>query len=218
MRFYKSSSGLKLPSVTSILAATDPNKDKWAKMRSELSAETLAEWEKAKEDGAARGTRIHEQLETLLQPILNSPNQIYLDHLKNSNLKDDPWTKQIYSPLTKLVNRVVYSELYTEHHILGYAGTADLVVIEKDGVFTLYDFKTSKRRKKREWLTEYWLQLAAYTQALRLRKINIQRARLLIMVAGGTRASNFFVEGEELDSYIHQFNTRLSAFKNGTPF
>jgi hypothetical protein len=49
--------------------------------------------------------------------------------------------------------------LYSKH--LGVAGRVDCVGLY-DGVPSIIDFKTSKKPKKREWVTSYFMQEAAY--------------------------------------------------------
>jgi genome maintenance exonuclease 1 len=49
--------------------------------------------------------------------------------------------------------------LYSKH--LGVAGRVDCVGLY-DGVPSIIDFKTSKKPKKKEWVTSYFMQEAAY--------------------------------------------------------
>jgi len=49
--------------------------------------------------------------------------------------------------------------LYSKH--LGVAGRVDCVGLY-DGVPSIIDFKTSKKPKRREWVTSYFMQEAAY--------------------------------------------------------
>ena len=51
------------------------------------------------------------------------------------------------------------SPLYSKH--LGVAGRVDCVG-EYDGVPSIIDFKTSKKIKKKEWISSYFMQAAAY--------------------------------------------------------
>jgi len=58
--------------------------------------------------------------------------------------------------------RCLESGLYSDH--LEVAGTVDCIA-EYKGKLAVIDFKTSRKVKKREWISNYFMQCAAYSVA-----------------------------------------------------
>ena len=156
-RHYALPDGSKVPSVTTILEKTKPEEKKRA----------LQEWrnrvghERAQQittEAANRGTRMHTYLERYVksddigelpsnpfaQPSWFMAAQVILEGLQHA---DEYWGSEV--PL-------YYSGLY--------AGTTDLVGVWK-GAPAIMDFKQTNKPKKREWIEDYFLQLAAYAEA-----------------------------------------------------
>ena len=156
-RHYCLPNGKKVPSVTTILDKT----------KSSESREALANWKKRvgeqqaqqiTTEAANRGTRMHSYLETYvmmddLKPLPSNPfahpswfmaAEIILHGLGQV---DEFWGVEV---------PVYYSGLY--------AGTTDCVGLW-NGKPAIIDFKQSNRVKKREWIEDYFLQLAAYALA-----------------------------------------------------
>lgn len=156
-RHYCLPDGSKVPSVTTILDRTKPAEDR----------EALARWrrsvgeQRAQEittEAASRGTRMHAYLEhyvleTDMKPLPSNPfaqpswfmaAEVILNGLQHV---DEFWGTEV--PL-------YYSGLY--------AGTTDLIGTWKERPAIL-DFKQSNKVKKREYITDYFLQLAAYAAA-----------------------------------------------------
>jgi genome maintenance exonuclease 1 len=156
-RHYALPDGSRVPSVTTILEKTKPEEKKRA----------LQEWrnrvghERAQQittEAANRGTRMHTYLERYVksddigelpsnpfaQPSWFMAAQVILEGLQHA---DEYWGSEV--PL-------YYSGLY--------AGTTDLVGVWK-GQPAIMDFKQTNKPKKREWIEDYFLQLAAYAEA-----------------------------------------------------
>ena len=156
-RHYCLPNGKKVPSVTTILDKT----------KSRESREALANWKKRvgeqqaqqiTTEAANRGTRMHSYLETYvmmddLKPLPSNPfahpswfmaAEIILHGLGQV---DEFWGVEV---------PVYYSGLY--------AGTTDCVGLW-NGKPAIIDFKQSNKVKKREWIEDYFLQLAAYALA-----------------------------------------------------
>jgi genome maintenance exonuclease 1 len=156
-RHYCLPDGSKVPSVTTILDRT----------KSEESREALARWKKSigaeraqqiTTEAANRGTRMHSYLEAYLaqddmKPLPTNPYahpswfmaaQVILEGLVHV---DECWGVEV---------PVYYSGLY--------AGTTDLVGQWK-GRPAIMDFKQTNKPKKREYIDDYFIQLAAYAQA-----------------------------------------------------
>ena len=156
-RHYCLPNGKKVPSVTTILDKT----------KSSESREALANWKKRvgeqqaqqiTTEAANRGTRMHSYLETYvmmddLKPLPSNPfahpswfmaAEIILHGLGQV---DEFWGVEV---------PVYYSGLY--------AGTTDCVGLWNSKP-AIIDFKQSNKVKKREWIEDYFLQLAAYALA-----------------------------------------------------
>jgi hypothetical protein len=145
-RTYTTPDGRKYPSITTVLSI--------------LSEESIAKWrarvgdEEANKIGqraAGRGTLVHSIVERYL---LNEDTTEFLPHIRQSleNLRPilDERLGTIYG---------LEVPLYSSH--LGLAGRVDCVA-EFDGVPSIVDFKTSKRVKKKEWIANYFAQMAGY--------------------------------------------------------
>jgi hypothetical protein len=156
-RHYCLPDGHKVPSVTTILDKTKPAE----------AREALYNWrraigeERAKQittEAASRGTRMHAYLEHYaitsdMKPLPGNPfaqpswfmaAEVILQGLQHV---DEYWGVEV--PL-------YYSGLY--------AGTSDCVGLWK-GRPAIMDFKQSNKVKKREYISDYFLQLAAYAAA-----------------------------------------------------
>jgi genome maintenance exonuclease 1 len=156
-RHYCLPDGSKVPSVTTILDKTKPREKvealaNWKKRVGEAKAQEITT------EAANRGTRMHAYLEHYvlqqdMKPLPSNPfahpswfmaAEVILKGLSNV---DEFWGVEV--PL-------YYSGLY--------AGTTDCIGLWK-GRPAIMDFKQTNRPKKREWIDDYFLQLAAYAAA-----------------------------------------------------
>ena len=156
-RHYCLPDGSKVPSVTTILDRTKSKEsrdalDKWRKAVGVERAQQITT------EAANRGTRMHTYLEHYVktgemkelpsnpfaQPSWYMAAQVILEGFTNTN---EVWGVEV---------PVYYSGLY--------AGTTDLVGKWK-GQPAIMDFKQSNKPKKREYIDDYFIQLAAYAQA-----------------------------------------------------
>jgi hypothetical protein len=156
-RLYQTPDGRRVPSVTTILSATQPEEKKQA----------LQNWRKAvgveraqaiTTDAANRGTRMHKYLE---------------DYIKDGVLADrgsNPYSWASH----KMAQTVIEDGLKNVNEIWGveiplyfpqmYAGTTDGCGIHM-GDEAILDYKQTNKPKKAEWITDYYLQLVAYALA-----------------------------------------------------
>ena len=145
-RRYIDPTGAEYPSVTTVLSI--------------LSEDAIARWRKrVGEDEAnkighrasTRGTAVHSIVEGYLR---NEDTSTYLPHIKQS-------LQNLRPILDKSIGRIFGLEvaLYSRH--LGLAGRCDCIA-EFDGVPSIVDFKTSKRVKKKENISNYFAQASAY--------------------------------------------------------
>ena len=145
----------KLPSVTTILAATQSD-EKRASLEAWKNRVGGIEAERIKNTAATRGTAMHSYLEM----HLNGENllDLTIEGLAARNMAQTIIDKGLTELHEIWGNEVVlyYPELY--------AGQTDLCGVCQ-GRDSIIDFKQSNKPKKDEWIEDYKLQLAAYATA-----------------------------------------------------
>ena len=145
----------KLPSVTTILAATQSS-EKRESLEAWKNKVGSIEADRIKNTAATRGTAMHSYLEM---------------HLNGENLLD----LTIEGLAARSMAQTIIDKGLTElHEIWGnevvlyypelYAGQTDLCGVYQ-GRDSIIDFKQSNKPKKDEWIEDYKLQLAAYATA-----------------------------------------------------
>lgn len=141
----------KYPSVTTVL---DKMTDKshlieWRKRVGEEEANRVSKF------ATTRGTAVHLMAENYVlgeEVDLSMPgNKIIFDQIKK--VLDDH------------VDNVIASESTLISHKLKVAGTTDLIA-EYDGKLSIIDYKTASKRKRKEWIENYFLQSALYSYML----------------------------------------------------
>lgn len=146
----------KLPSVTTILAATQPPEKKKA-LEDWKNRVGMFEAERIKDQAATRGTIMHHVLEGWL---LDKP---HIDLTETGQLAEK-MAYQIWNQgLQKRLNEFWGLEVTLYYPGL-YAGATDVVGVY-DNEESIVDFKQSNKPKRREWIGDYLLQLAAYALA-----------------------------------------------------
>jgi len=203
-RKYATPDGEKLPSVTTILDATKPEEAKKA----------LQEWkkrvgvQKAQEittEAAGRGTRMHKWLEDYIKTgVIGEPGS-------------NPYSIQSH----KMATSIIYQGLSKCNEYWGtevplyfpkvYAGTTDLVGVH-DGSPAIMDHKQSNKLKKREWIEDYFLQLAAYANAHNeVHGTNIRKG-VIFMCTADNIYQEFIVEGNEFDTWTDKWFKRVEQY------
>jgi len=203
-RLYTTPSGDAVPSVTTILDKT----------KSKEKREALANWkkrvgeQKAQEivtEASGRGTRMHKYLE---------------DYILNSELSQagsNPFSQQS----RKMAQEIIDNGLCDVDEYWGvevplyfpkiYAGTTDCVGTYK-GKPAIIDFKQTNKPKKREWIEDYCLQLAAYGMAHDyMHKTQIDKA-VIMMCSKDNYYQEFVIEGEEYRQYKYKWLGRVSKY------
>jgi hypothetical protein len=203
-RRYATPDGEKLPSVTTILDAT----------KSEESKKALQEWrkrvgpQKAQEittEAAGRGTRMHKWLENYIktgetgEPGTN-PYSIQSHQMAQSIIThglskcNEYWGTEVPLYFPKV-----------------YAGTTDLVGIH-DGSPAIMDHKQSNKLKKREWIDDYFIQLAAYATAHNELYGTSIRKGVIFMCTQDNIYQEFIIEGAEFDSWVNKWFNRVEQY------
>jgi genome maintenance exonuclease 1 len=192
----------KLPSVTAVLGATQP-KEKQESLERWRQRVGLREAQKITRDAAIRGTAMHKYLEDLIS------GQRSLD------------LTEIGQEATRMAEIIVErglndcSEIYGIEAVLYYpdlyAGSVDLVAKYKDKV-SIIDFKQTNKPKQREWIEDYFLQMAAYGMAHdAVYGTNIEQG-VIMMCSKDGYYQQFMIEGKEFRDAKHKFLERLNEF------
>ena len=195
----------KLPSVTTVLSKTKSKEDsesiqRWIKRVGEKEAD------KIKNEAAARGTAMHKYLEDLI--------------LGQRSLDLTNLGQQAQRMAEVIVERGLNdcSEIYGTEAVLYYpglyAGSCDLVAKYKDKV-SIIDFKQTNKPKQREWIEDYFLQMAAYGMAHDAVYGTTIEQGVIMMCSKDGYYQQFVIEGEEFRQAKHGFLARLNQFYEG---
>ena len=209
-RHYALPDGSRVPSVTTILEKTKPAEARQA----------LQEWrnrvgvERAQQittEAANRGTRMHTYLER---------------YVKNDDIGDFP-ANPFAQPSWFMAAKVILEGLHQADEFWGsevplyysglYAGTTDLVGVWK-GEPAIMDFKQSNKIKKREWIDDYFIQLAAYAAAHNeTHGTQIRTGVVLMCVKPATEHDDpvyqeFVLEPKDFDHWQDQWMRRVELY------
>ncbi len=195
--------GSNLPSVTTILKATQSEEDK-AAIAAWKERVGHAEAERIKNEASSRGSTMHSYLE---QFILGKMN---LDLLEEENQSKSMAEEIIDNGLKGKLNEVWGAEA-TVYYPGKYAGTADCIGVY-EGRETILDFKQSNKPKKEEYIEDYFLQLGAYSLAHNtVYNSNINQGIILLCTVDRL-FQDFKIEGNELINFQNKFLERVEQF------
>jgi hypothetical protein len=203
-RRYATPDGLKLPSVTTILSATQPEEKKQA-LQNWRNRVGHAKAQEITTEAAGRGTRMHKFLE---------------DWIKTGELSasgSNPYSIQSH----KMADSIIRQGLQNCTEFWGtevplyfpsvYAGTTDLVGVH-DGSESIMDHKQTNKPKKREWIDDYFVQLAAYATAHNELHGTKIRKGVIFMCDPNCVYQEFIIEGTEFDHYQQEWYKKLEQY------
>ena len=203
-RRYATPDGEKLPSVTTVLDATKPEEAKkalqeWRKRMGPVKAQQITT------EAAGRGTRMHKWIE---------------DYIKTGALGvpgSNPYSQQSH----KMAQSIIYQGLSKCNEFWGtevplyfpkvYAGTTDLVGVH-DGSPAIMDHKQANKLKKKEWISDYFIQLAAYANAHNEVHGTDIRKGVIFMCTADNIYQEFIIEGSEFDYWSNEWFKRLEQY------
>ena len=192
-----------LPSVTTILKATESEEKKtklaeWKQRVGHKQAEIISR------EATSRGSSMHNYLEKFLLGKLNMD-------LLGDNTKERMMADQIIeNGLRDKLNEIWGCEA-TLYYPGKYAGAADCIGVYENKE-TIIDFKQSNKPKKEEWISEYFLQLSAYSLAHdKVYESNITQGVILLCTKDNI-FQRFIVDGEKLKDYQNQFLEKVKQF------
>ena len=201
-RHYDVGTNEKLPSVTTILSATQSEEKKqkleeWKKRMGEQRADRI------RDISAMRGTSMHTYLEGYIK------DERHLD------------LTALGQEAGRMANVVIRSGLGDLEEVWGtevtlyypglYAGATDVVGIYA-GKPTIIDFKQTNKPKQREWIEDYFVQLAAYAMAHNyVHGTNIQNG-VVLMCSKDCFFQKFEVSDKEFQGYMHTFLKKVDQY------
>ena len=197
-RFYDVA-GYRLPSVTTILGATKNTEflKQWKAKVGEKEATRI------KNVSSARGTSMHKFLESFI-------TDVGYDDLTELGQAAKPMAEKIMEVGLAPVSEYFGSEV-TLHYPGLYAGQTDLVCLHND-LETVVDFKQANRPKKKEWIEDYYLQIAAYAMAHDYVYGSEIKKGVIMVCTPDLYYQEFTVEGADLRRYKHSFLKRLDMY------
>ena len=191
--------GSRLPSVTTILGATKDQqflKD-WKAKVGEKRAEEI------KNHSSRRGTSMHKFIESYVTGV-------GYDDLTELGQEAKPMAEKVIE-----IGLAPVEEYYGSEVTLYYpgldAGSTDLVC-NHNGMETIVDFKQSNRPKRKEWVEDYYLQIAAYAMAHDYVHGSEIRQGVIMMCTPDLYYQEFIITDHELRNYKHKFLKRLDMY------
>ena len=191
--------GMKLPSVTTVLANTKDQTylRRWKEKVGDEEAEQIKNY------SSKRGTSMHKFLEKHIQ------GSGYED-LTEMGVQAKPMAQKIieigFTPISEY-----YGTEVTLYYPGLYAGSTDLICMHND-METIGDFKQSHRPKKEEWVEDYYMQIAAYAMAHDYVYGSKIRQGVIMMCTPDLYYQEFKIQDEELKRYKHEFLKRLDHY------
>ena len=192
----------KLPSVTTILGKT----------QSKEKAEGLANWRarvgedeatRIMDQAAARGTAMH----TILEHHILGKNRLDLTDIgQEAHKMADVVIDKGLSNLDEIwgsEGALYYPDLY--------AGATDLVGVYKNAD-SIIDFKQTNKPKRREWVEDYFVQLAAYAMAHNHIYHTRIQSGVILMCSKDGYFQKFEVSDEEFRQYMYKWLSKVGQY------
>lgn len=191
--------GNRLPSVTTILGKTKDQEfiKRWKAKVGEAKAEEI------KNLSSKRGTAMHKFLESYVEGV-------GYEDLTDIGVQAKPMAQKIIEIGLAPVDEWYGSEITLYYPGL-YAGSTDLVC-RHNGMDTIVDFKQANKPKNKDWIEDYYLQIAAYAMAHDY-VYNSQIQQGIIMVCTpDLYYQEFKFKDHELRQWKHKFLKRLDMY------
>lgn len=197
-RKYKTPEGIDLPSITTVLSIL--SRDSIAAWRKKVGEE---EANRISYRASTRGTSVHEIIEKYINNDENYRDGYTPDILESF---------LIMKPILDGFIGTVYAQeapLYSTY--LGVAGRVDCVA-EFDGKLSIIDFKTSRKKKRKDWIKNYFMQEAAYAIMWEERTgMPITQLVTLISVDGEDKPQIFV---EHRDSWVNSLRDTIDRYRS----
>ena len=190
-RVYETPDGSYYPSVTTITGQMNKKAiNEWRARVGEKVANQITK------QASARGTSIHKLCEHY---ILGTMDDVQIM----------PSNREMFSSmanhLAETVDNVKTVEGFLYSDFLRTAGQVDMIA-EYNGVLSVVDFKTSKKKKREDWIENYFVQEAAYSFMFEERTgIQIPQLVTVIGVDGEDEPQVFIKNTKERNQYLLKF-------------
>ena len=194
----------KLPSVTTILQATQ-SEEKRRKLAEWRAIKGKVEADRIKQQSASRGSNMHLHLEKFIL------GQGHLDLTEEGKTAKSMADTVIDKGLGDL--QEIWGSEVTLWYPGLYAGATDLVGVY-DYEESIVDFKQSNKPKRKEWIEDYFLQLAAYAMAHNQIYDTGIRQGVILMCTPDNYFQKFQIKGKEFKNFTYKFLERLDKYYN----
>jgi hypothetical protein len=197
-RIYVDDENNEYPSITSVLSIL--SKDAIMKWRARVGEE---EANRVSSRAIKRGNKVHDMLENYVLNSYVSPTTheaADLIALENFN--------SIKPIIDENLSKVYATEkrMYSKH--LGVAGTVDCVGVWNNKI-SIIDWKTSNKFKKKEWVTNYFMQCCAY--AIMWEERTGTPITQIVVCIAGDQGPQIFVEHR--DSWDQELVETIDLYK-----
>ena len=194
LRLYVTPDGEKYPSVTTVLGwHTRKGIMEWRQRVGDEAANKISR------QASARGTRFHYQCE---------------DYLNNKEPKiEGPGEKSMFQsikPFLHRIDNIHFQEKTMYSKFLQTAGRVDCVA-EFDNRLSIIDFKTSSKPKKEEYISNYFMQGAAYAVMFEERTAKPIDQICILIAVEGDEAQLFKVKR---DDYIEEYRSVRDSWRD----
>ncbi len=191
--------GNRLPSVTTILGKTKDQEflKKWKAKVGEAKAEEI------KNLSSKRGTAMHKFLECYIEGS-------GYDDLTDIGVQAKPMAQKIIDIGLAPVDEYYGSEVTLYYPGL-YAGSTDLVC-RHNGMDTIIDFKQANKPKNKDWIEDYYLQIAAYCMAHDYVYGSQIQQGIIMVCTPDLYFQEFKFKDHELRQWKHKFLKRLDMY------
>jgi len=197
----------KLPSVTTILSATqsEEKKKSLADWRARMGAQSA---DRIRDVSAMRGTAMHKFLECYIEGSGHKD-------LTSIGKEAEPMAKKIIESGLRDLEEVWGQEVTLYYPGL-YAGATDIVGIY-EGKPAIIDFKQTNKPKKREWISDYFCQLGAYCMAHNYVYGTKIQSGVILMCSKDLLFQKFEVSGSEFVRHQHDFLRKIDQYYKNVP-
>ena len=208
-RFYNAPSG-RYPSMTTVLSADKEKQKKLEEWRNRVGHNVANDITRR---AGRRGTFIHTRLEHYLQTGTTARPQAEQDNKRvgefEKQMHDDIF-RRFVNEMERHMDRYHANEVSLYSNLMRIAGSVDLVA-PWDGKLSIIDFKTSLKPKKKEWITDYFLQTTGYAMMLdEMKGTNVEQIVILV-TPNNEDICQVFVESPK--NYRKQLAQRILTWK-----
>ena len=196
-RVYKTPEGIDYPSITTVLSIL--SRAGIAAWRKRVGAEVA---NKISAQASRRGTAVHEIIER------------YLNNDEDYKQDVTPDVFQSFNDVKPILDNsigTIYSQeapLYSNH--LGLAGRVDCVA-EFNGVLSIIDFKTSRKRKTPSMIKQYFMQEAGYA-IMWEERTGMPITQLVTIIAVDDHPTQIFIEHR--DNWVNNLKDTIEKWKD----